>query len=260
MATMQRDILICGVQFDAELKSGAMRVLDLAPMAAKHGAQGVEYREVYWKDKAKDLPAVREQLDAMGLKRTYATFTTLFNRDPAKQRQLLQDLEDAHALGAPLMRVFRGDPPGDVPQDRPILDAAREVIDRAAQYGMRLALENHIGAFGNHMNDVKGTIDRLKTPVLGANIDTSNYVINHQNPVDAIHLLAPWIIYTHLKDARDTAEGLRATYLGNGTIPIGEIVAALDQLGRDFPFTFEFGGEGDPEGAIAKSMAYLKAL
>ena len=260
MPIMQRDILICGVQFDSELKSGAMSVLDLATIATKHGAQGVVYREVYWKDKAKELPEVRAQLDAMGLKRTYATFTTLFNRDPAKQKQLLQDLDDAHAIGAPLMRVFRGDPPGDIPDDRPILAATRAVIDRAAAYGMRLALENHIGAFGNHMSDVKGTIDRLNSPVLGANIDTSNYFINHQNPVDAVHLLAPWIIYTHLKDARDTAEGLKATYLGNGIIPIGAIVAALDQTGRDFPFTFEFGGEGDPEGAIAKSMAYLKAL
>ncbi len=260
MPTMKRDILICGVQFDSELKSGAMSVLDLAPIAVKHGAQGVEYREVYWRDKSKELPALREQLDSMGLTRTYATFTTLFNRDTAKQNQLLQDLEDAHAIGAPLMRVFRGDPPSDMPQDRPILDAARSVIDRAAQYGMQLALENHIGAFGSHMNDVKGTIDRLQSPTLGVNIDTSNYVINRQNPVEAVHLLAPWIIYTHLKDARDTAEGMRATYLGNGMIPLGEIVAALDQTGSNFPFTFEFGGEGDPEGAIAKSMAYLKAL
>jgi len=260
MPAIQRDILICGVQFDAELKSGSMSVLELAPIAVKYGVQGVEYREVYWKEKAKELPALREQLDRMGLERTYATFTTLFNRDHEKQKQLLQDLDDAHALGAPIMRVFRGDPPGDGPEDLPILDATRALIDRAAGYGMQLALENHIGSLGSHMNDVKGAIERLNSPAIGANIDTSNYVLNHQNPVDAVHLLAPWIIYTHLKDARETAEGLKATYLGNGIIPIGEIVAALDATGRSFPLTFEFGGEGDPEGAIAKSLAYLQAL
>lgn len=260
MPAMKRDILICGVQFDAELKSGSMSVLELAPIAAKLGAQGVEYREVYWKDKAKELPAVKAQLDKLGLKRTYATFTTLFNREAAKQQQLMQDLEDANALGAPLMRVFRGDPPGEGAEETHILDATRTVIDRAATLGMRLALENHVGAWGNHMNEVKGTIQRLDSPTMGVNIDTSNYVINHQNPVDAIRLLAPWIIYTHLKDARDTAEGLKTTYLGNGIIPIAEIIAALDATGRDFPLTFEFGGDGDGEGAISKSLAYLKAL
>lgn len=260
MAAIQRDILICGVQFDAELKSGSMSVLELALIAVKYGVQGVEYREVYWKEKAKELPALREQLDRMGLKRTYATFTTLFNSDPEKQKQLLQDLDDAHALGAPMMRVFRGERPGDGPQDAHMLDAARAVIDRAAGHGMRLALENFVGAEGNHMSEIKETIERLNSPIVGANIDISNYVINHQSPVEAVRLLAPWIIYTHLKDARETPEGLKTTYLGNGIIPIGEIVAALDATSRSFPLTFEFGGEGDPEGAIAKSLAYLKAL
>src|SRR5512138_574338 len=106
MPATQRDILICGVQFDTELRSGSMSQAELAPIAKRLGAQGVEYREIYWKDKTRELPAVREQLDSIGLKRTYATFTTLFNRDPEKQKQLMKDLEDAHALGAPMMRVF----------------------------------------------------------------------------------------------------------------------------------------------------------
>src|SRR5512133_1645179 len=117
MPATTRDILICGVQFDAELKSGSMSPLELAPIAKKLGAQGIEYREVYWKDKERELPAVRQQLDSLGLRRTYATFTTLFNRDPDKQAQLMRDLDDAHALGAPMMRVFRGERPGDGTDD-----------------------------------------------------------------------------------------------------------------------------------------------
>lgn len=260
MSGMKRDILICGVQFDSELRSGAMSPLELAPIAQKLGAQGAEYREVYWKDKQKELPAVREQLDSMGLTRTYATFTTLFNRDPQKQQQLLQDLDDAHALGAPIMRVFRGERPGDSSEDAHMLEAARVATAKAATYGIKLALENFVGPGGTHMNEVKETIERLASPAIGANIDTSNYVVNKQNPVDAVKLLAPYIIYTHLKDARETADGVKPTYLGNGIIPIDQVIAALDATGRDFPLTFEFGGEGDPEAAISKSIAYLKRL
>jgi len=257
MSALKRDVLICGVQFDAELKSGSMSPLVLAPLAQKLGAQGVEYREVYWKDKASELPAVREQLDGLGLKRTYATFTTLFNRDPEKQRLLLQDLEDARALGAPLMRVFRGERPGDAPDDAPVLEAAHAALEKAAEYGIRLALENFVGSVGNKMEEIKETIERLASPAIGANIDTSNYVINKQSPVDAVRLLSPYIVYAHLKDARDTADGIKPTYLGNGFIPMGELIAALDETGRDFPVTFEFPGEGDPAGAIVKSIAYL---
>ena len=139
-AAQKRDILICGVQFDKELKSGEMSVLDLAPIAKRLGAAGVEYREIWWRDKMKEIPAVREQLAQLGLKGTYATFTTLYNRDPAKQQQLMQDLEDGYALGSPLMRVFRGKKPGDGPEDAGIRAASQRIIDRAASYGMTLAL------------------------------------------------------------------------------------------------------------------------
>lgn len=256
----KRDIFISSVQFEAELKSGAVSVLDLAPIAARLGVQGVEYREVYWKDKAAELPAARDQLANLGLKVTYATFTTLYNRDPARQQQLMQDLEDARALGSPLMRVFRGEHPGEGPESMPTIAAAQATIDRAGSYGMKLALENYRAAPGNRLLDVQETLQRHNSPHMGANLDTSNYTLNDQDIVEAIHSLAPWIMYCHLKDARQTPAGLKETYMGNGFLPIPEIIAALDATGRDFPLCFEFRGEGDTEGSILKSLEYLARL
>lgn len=260
VSAAKREILICGVQFDKELRSGAMSVLELAPIAKRLGARGVEYREVYWKEKARELPAVRDQLQELGLKGTYATFTTLYNRDPAKQAQLMQDLEDAHALGSPLMRVFRGERPGDGPEDAAMRDATRAVIERAGGYGMRLALENYRNVPGNLLSEVKEALERLDSPVMGTNIDTSNYALNGQDPVAAVRVLGPWIIYAHLKDVKETPEGRDATFIGNGILPFRDIMAALDATGRSFPLCFEFPGEGDPEGAIAGSLAYLATL
>lgn len=223
----RREILICGAQYDSELRSGKMSALELAPLAAKLGADGVEYREVYWKDKATELPRVLEQLSELGLKATYATFTTLFNRDPAKQELLLRDLDDAHALGSPLMRVFRGEWPGKGPDDEHMVDAAGHAIERAGRYGMRLALENFIGPGGTRMEEIKATVERLDSPVLGVNIDTSNYVVNEQDPLKAIALLSRWVIYCHLKDVKHTPEGPKATVIGDGYLPFKEILAAL---------------------------------
>lgn len=256
----RRDILISGVQFDQELRSGAMSVLELAPMAARLGTQGVEYREVYWKDKERELPALRRQLEDLGLRCTYATFTTFYSWGEEQQRQLLQDLEDARALGAPLMRVFRGDPPETGAGGEAVLATAEELLRRAERYGMRLALENHIGKFGCKLADVKSTLERFDRLVLGTNVDTSNYPMNGQDTVEAIKALAPKVIYAHLKDVRETPDGPKATYLGNGTLPFAEILAALDATGNDFPLCFEFGGEGDGERAIRESLAYLRSL
>jgi sugar phosphate isomerase/epimerase len=195
----------------------------------------------------------------MGLKCTYATFTTLYNKSTEQQEQLLQDIEDAHALGAPFMRVFRGDPP-EGPEGEAVQAAAQAVLDRVATLGMRLALENHSGNFGCRLEDVRSTLQRFNTPLMGTNIDTANYPMNGQDPVQAIKELCPWVIYAHLKDVKETPNGQKATYLGNGSLPFGEIMAALDAAGTDFPLCFEFGGEGDPEKAITESLRFLSRL
>ncbi len=256
-----REVLISGVQFDEPLRSGAMSVLELAPIARRLGADGVEYREVYWHDKEKELPALRDQLAHLGMKVTYATFHTLYNRDPNQRQLLLQDLEDAHALGAPLMRVFRGERPGSAPEDAAMRDAARLLVERARDYGMRLALENFSGLPGSRPEEIQEVLELLDSPVMGVNIDFANYAGNGIDPIRAIQDLAPHIIYTHLKDQRQTAEGKRVnSYLGSGFLPLQDILAALEATGRDFPFCFEFQGEGDPEGGIAKSIQYLAKL
>ncbi len=233
-----------------------MSILDVAPVARRHGLQGVEYRDVYWRDKARELPAVRDQLAELGLAGVYATFTPLFSRDPAKQAQLRQDLADAHALGARLLRVFRGERPS-AEGDGALRDAAHALADQAASFGIQLALENHIGQLGNKLADVLETLGWFAPSVVGTNVDIANYVCNGQDPVEAIKAVGPRIVYCHLKDAKETPEGLKQTFLGNGSLPFRDIMAALAATGRTFPFTFEFDGEGDPEGAIAKSIACL---
>jgi sugar phosphate isomerase/epimerase len=253
----KRDVLVSGVEFDQGLKSGSISILEVAPIAKRLGAKGFEYREVYWRDKDKELPAVRDQIVQLGLKVTYATFHTLFDRDPEKQAMLMQDLEDAHALGAPLMRVFRGERPSNAAEDAGMMAAARAVVDRAGALGMRLALENFSGLPGSRPADLQEVLQIINSPVMGINIDFANYAANFVDPIQAINQLAPHVIYAHLKDAREPVESRKYVYLGGGLLPLPQIMAALDALKGDFLYCFEFQSEGDPEGSIAKSIAYL---
>ena len=255
---MNRQILMCCVQYDAEIKSGKLGVADMAPIAKRLGLDGVEYREVYWHDKAKELPIVRDQLVGLGLRGTFATFTTLFQRDPVLHAQLLDEIADAKALGSSLIRIFRGELPGE--GDGAMWDRAREALERAGELGLTVAMENYARTPGNRLVDVLGAIEAFASPILGTNVDVANYVQNDQEPIAAIRALSKHVRYVHLKDVKSTSSGLAATWLGNGHLPYGEILAALDATGQNFPLCFEFGGEGDPEGVIAKSRDYLRSL
>lgn len=253
-------ILICGVQYDQPLKSGALPITDLASIAARLGADGVEYREVYWHDKARELPAVREQMDRLGLQSTYATFTPLFSAEAATRQQLLTDIDDAAALGSPFLRVFRGAMPERKEADPAIWQGAQAALARARQHGLRLALENHINVLGARLAMLQAALTALDSPIMGINIDTANYIQNDEPLLAAIAQLTPNIIYSHLKDVATVNGQLTVVPVGQGELDFGAILAAYERVAAPFPLCFEFGGGDDPERAIASSLATMKRL
>lgn len=256
-AAGSRPFLISAIHFDAELKAGKMSVLDIAPLAVKYGAQGVEYRDIYWKEKGRELFAVRDQVKRLGLVVTYTTTVTLFSNDREKQKQLLTDIEDTKALGAPLLRVNLGIRPTTEQDAAGQRDAARKAIEHAASLGVLLALENNSAPPGEKLYDIKATLEEYKSGTLGTNIDFANYATTSQDPVEAIRALAPYIIYAHAKDAKKSEGTWKTTYLGGGALPLRQIFAALDATGRSYLLCLEFPGSGDPEGGLAKSKEFL---
>jgi len=259
MALRRRPVLACGVQFERQLKAG-MSVAEIPEIAKRAGLDGVEFREVYWQDKAAELPVVRDRMRSLGLLTTYATFTTLVNADPAAREQLIGDVDDAHALGSPLLRVFRGPWP-DGPGQAEMWQGAERAIARAEGHGLRLALENFAREPGNHRHEVEAALDRLTTPTVCTNIDTANYVNNGEDLIANIEALHGRIGYAHLKDVRRRpgAEN-EVVPLGEGELPFDRIFALFDATGRDFPVTLEHGGGDDPERALATSLAHLRQL
>lgn len=255
-----REIFISAVQFEDEFRSGVRTVLDVAPLAAKLGVQGVEYRDVYWKDKARELPAVRDQVAKLKLKAIYTSVTPLYNREPAMRQQLLQDIEDAKTLGSPLLRVTLGEDPRAGRDAAAIRMAARGAVERASQRRIRMSLENNSKTPGHGLAEIKGAVEKFNCRFLVINIDFANFVTTGQDPIVAIKALTPRINYTHAKDAKKTPDGWKATYLGNGSLPLKDIIAALDATDKRVPFCFEFPGEGDPEGAIRKSLEFMAKL
>ena len=256
----RREIFISAVQYDDQLRSGGMSALDLAPRAAAFGVQGIEYRDVYWRDRRVELPEAKRQLAQLKLRAAYTTMAPLYHPDPAVQQRLLRDIEDARDLGATLLRVNLGQRPGTGPADAAIHYAGRMAVERAAAFRVRLTLENNSKAPDHLLSDVRQTLVTFSCRFFGTNLDFANYVTTGQDPIAAIRALTRWINYTHAKDVQTSADGWRSTYLGNGTLPLKEIIGALDATGKRFPFCFEFPGEGDPERGIRQSLEFLATL
>jgi sugar phosphate isomerase/epimerase len=255
-----REIFISAVQYDDRLRSESMSVLELAPLAAAFGVRGVEYRDVHWRDKRVELPEVKRQLVQLKLRAAYTTMTPLYHPDPAAQQRLRCDIEDARDLGAVLLRVNLGQRPGPGAADVKMHYAGRMAVERAAALRVRLALENNSKAPGHCLSDVQHALNTFSCRFFGTNLDFANYVTTGQDPVAAVRSLARWINYVHAKDVRKTVEGWQSTHLGNGTLPLKDIIGALDATGKRIPWCFEFPGEGDPEGGIRKSLSFLAAL
>ena len=99
-------------------------------------------------------------------------------------------------------------------------------------------------------------LDTVDDPALGTNVDVGNYYQAGEDPVAAIRLLGDRIVYTQLKDSTGDPDG---TWLGGGNIPLGAVLDELDALPQSFPYCFEFGGGGEPEARIRRSLDYLRA-
>jgi len=251
----RRPVLISVMQWEDELRAGALAVRDVILAAARLGVDGVEVRPEFWRDKGRELPEARDLLAAHGLLVTNATRTPLFAAAPAGAARLRDDIADTVALGAAQLRVFPGQLPAD--DDAAGWAAGRAMVDHAAARGIVLALENYAWSPGGRLAESAAVLDRLPSPALAANIDIGNYARHGDDVLAAIEILGARAISAHLKDQGGPPDW-ESQPLGGGALALGAIMAALEGLPRRLLYCFEFRGGGDPEGRIVGSLAYLR--
>ncbi len=254
----ERPILLSVVQYLPQLESGALSIAEYINKARTFGVDGVELRREAWPQYQREVPAIRRQIEELGLLVTYATFSTLFNGDDdAAHALLLEDVRTAAALGSPLLRVFPGATPAD--GDRAGWAKGREAVDLAGELGIQLALENFARTPGGTLAEVANILAKIDTPALRTNIDIGNYPLHNQDPVAAIEAIGHKAIYAHIKDYGGTPDG-PPVHFGKGVLPLAEIFAAFDRLPQRVIFCFEFGGGPDPDQHIQDAFALVKSL
>jgi 3-oxoisoapionate decarboxylase len=116
---------------------------------------------------------------------------------------VIDSFDKAARIGADVMRVvgsslmFRNEPHG--PQIERLTAMFREAVRVAADYGIRMAVENHIDFTSREMVQL---LDAVDSDYLGINFDTGNFLRLLDDPIRGMDQLAPRVYATHIKDLK----------------------------------------------------------
>lgn len=136
-----------------------------------------------------------------------------FGISDRKTAELTRSLEGhigaAKQLEVDIIRVFVSLIPEQYIDDHAIQHAVNNIKKASSAVergGVKLALENHFGITST-AEDVIRILEDVNSPSVGVNFDPANFVVSKEDPVSAGRKLAPYVIYTHLKDCIHTGTG-----------------------------------------------------
>jgi sugar phosphate isomerase/epimerase len=224
---------------------------------AAYAAAGIPAIGV-WRQKLSDCGQARgrEVLDRYGLEVSHLFWAGGFTgSDGRSYRESVEDaleaVQTAAELKAKCLVVYTGSRAGHTYNHarRLVKDALGEVADRAASLGVVLAVEPmHPGCAGpwtfvTGIDDILALLSTVGTPQVKMVFDTYHL---GQDPavVGRIPELVPHIALVQLGDAKGPPAGEQSRCrLGEGTIPLREIVSALESAGYDGYLDVELLGE-----------------
>jgi sugar phosphate isomerase/epimerase len=133
------------------------------------------------------------------------------------------------------------------------LNAAAEV---AARYGVRVG-------YHNHAHEIESTIDGVTAleyfesklaPEVVLEVDTYWVAVGGQDPVELLKRLGDRVVALHIKDGPGTAETKDQVAVGQGSLPVEEIIGAAPSALRVIELD---DSRGDRFQAVADSYAFL---
>jgi 3-oxoisoapionate decarboxylase len=150
------------------------------------------------------LKGIKDHLDAAGMDRVYA-WGHPDGLEGGGNKEAFDDMvrhiEYADLIGAKVMRVvgsslkFRFEP--HEPQLEKLTRMFSEAAEVAAEYEIKLAVENHIDY---NSDEILQLLKDINSPYMGVNFDSGNFLRVLDDPIQAMQKLAPYVFATHIKD------------------------------------------------------------
>ncbi len=268
------------------IKAGEMDILAAIRWVAENGGEHIELSPAGYTLTGNPalVEAIVQETSRSGIAISSYTIGANFIKPTeaeyrAEIQRIKSEVDIGRALGVQRMRHDAGSRPreeatvANFERDLPQLVAAcREIADYAAQYGITTSVENH----GFH---VQGS-ERVQRLVLGVDrpnfrttLDVGNFLCADEDPLIAVKNNAAFASHVHMKDfyvrERDAGEGffrsrhgryLRSAIVGQGDIPIPEIIQVIRQAGYDGYISIEFEGLEDCRLASRIGMQNVRRL
>lgn len=241
------------------------------------GVDGVELLDCFWTEEETAMET-KQYLNERNIPVSCYSIGNDFVQekpeDRIKQVQYVkQGIDTAVLLETKNLRIFSGSSKEGITYEQGkawIIDSMKECASYAEEKGITMVLENH-GLFAGKSIQVKGIIETIGSHALKANTDTGNFLLVGEKPFDAVKNLVNNIGFVHFKDFRKVNEGedcytsldgfkYQGTIIGEGEVPLKEIVDFLYDKGYEGYLSIEYEGVGDPLEETAKSIQFVKSL
>lgn len=261
---------------------GEWDVFDFLRFAAGTKAEGVELLSIFWKDRNREIPLVKEALGHHGLQiACFCACNNFVTADAEERQKQLQEVMDsidtAVQLGTRIVRVFSGDLPHDGTMTyeegmKYVLDGLATAAQYAEMQGVVLCLENH-GLFAGRSDQVMNIIREVNSPSLRSTFDTGNFLLVGESSNDAITQLKDVVGHVHVKDFEKIEGEIEGAvdYAANGEKYLGRI-AGEGQIDLRFILTelfrnnysgwlsVEFEGNEEQQEGSLRAVEYVHSL
>jgi sugar phosphate isomerase/epimerase len=225
------------------------------------GYEGVELRGLQGQMLLPEAPplapperaSVRRRFEDLGCRIACVSSSASFTAAEAATRRQSLDEVRAYAdlaadLGAPLIRVFGGQIPEGVSRQDCVRYAGESLAEAAAvaaQRGARVALETH-DAFsrGRQVAELLAAADH---PAAGALWDIHHPYRQGESIDESLAAMAGRLLHVHVKDGVVVDGKVQYRLLGEGTIPIGDVLQRLGGAGYGDYLSLEWEKAWHPE-------------
>ena len=148
----------------------------------------------------------------------------------------------------------------DAAYARRLHNRIRSLADAASEHGIILLLETG----QETAEELRCFLEKLNHPVLAVNFDPANMVLYDKgDPLEAVHVLAPWVRHIHIKDAiRTKTPGAWGTEVpwGRGQVGGEEFLRVLAEIHFDGALAIEREAGDDRFGDIKLAAEKLKSF
>ncbi|MBE6904724.1 MAG: AMP-dependent synthetase [Ruminococcaceae bacterium] len=215
---------------------------DIYAMAKDLGFNGIEVRGIGSWLHAYDappfspahLPETMEKLASLRLEIPCLSTGCCLNdtaHTEETHREIIQHIQLAAQLGTPFVRILadcRPEPSGEVDTEA-VVRELRRCIPLAEEKGVTLLVETN-GIYSDTAR-LRDLLNEIASDSVAALWDLHHpYRFAHETPGQTIQNLGAYIKYVHIKDSVETENGIEYRMLGEGDLPIDEMMQALRSI------------------------------